>query len=149
MDVSVLAQVQNDTFFEAQLFFVLYICFVMQQGSNHDALAWRANKNQAATIYVIDTPVGPLTVVLCAKDEAETFSLYRRIEWETGKQVLHVAVAAGQGRTDYPVHVQVHEVPMYHKGRVRDDGLDNFWRACKETALAGEAVMIHCNQSFH
>ena len=121
----------------------------MRQGSNHDALAWRANKFQSATIFDIDTPVGPLTVVLCTKDEAETLALYRRIERETGKDVLHIAVAAGQGRANYPVGLQVHELPMYHKGRLRDEALENFWSACKETALAGQAVVIHCNQSFH
>jgi len=144
-----LAQFQIETFLEAQLFFVLYICFVMRQGSNQDALAWRANKSQSATIFDIDTPVGPLTVVLCTKDEAETLALYRRIERETGKDVLHIAVAAGQGRANYPVGLQVHELPMYHKGRLRDEALENFWSACKETALAGQAVVIHCNQSFH
>ena len=120
----------------------------MRQGSNHDALAWRA-ESQPATIFDIDTPVGPLTVVLCTKDQAETLSLYRLIDREKGKDIWHVAVAAGAGVASYPQPIQVHELPMYHKGRVRDEALETFWSACKDTALAGQAVMIHCNQSFH
>jgi len=106
---------------------------------------------QAATFFKIETPVGLLSVVLCTKDEAETISLYRRIDTETGgKDVWHVAVCAGLGRADYGIkNIQVHSLPMYHRGSVREDGLESFWRSCKLAALAGEAVMIHCNQSFH
>ena len=106
---------------------------------------------QAATFFKIETPVGLLSVVLCTKDEAETISLYRRIDTETGgKDVWHVAVCAGLGRADYGIkNIQVHSLPMYHRGSVREDGLESFWRSCKLASLAGEAVMIHCNQSFH
>ena len=121
----------------------------MLQWSNRYALVWRPNKFEAANFFDIDTPVGLLTVVLCTKDEAETPELYRRIARETNKAVFHIAVAAGQGRASYPVEARVHELPMYHKGRVRDEALKNFWNACKETAWAGQAVMIHGNQSFH
>ena len=120
----------------------------MRQGSNHDALAWRA-ESQPATIFDIDTRVGKLTVVLCTKDQAETLSVYRLIDREKGKDIWHVAVAAGAGVASYPQPIQVHQLPMYHKGRVRDEALENFWNACKDTARAGQAVMIHCNQSFH
>ena len=65
-------------------------------------------------------------------------------------EVWDVAVCAGHGRADYSIeNIQVHALPMYHRGRVREDGLEIFWRSCKLAALAGAAVMIHCNQSFH
>jgi hypothetical protein len=112
-------------------------------------LEWSSNRTQSASIFDIDTPAGPLTVVLASKEEAETMALYRRIEQETGKQVLHVAVAAGNGRTSYPIDAEVHEFPIYYKGRFRDECLQRFWDACKDTASAGQAVLIHCNQSFH
>ena len=151
--ISVLAQVQNETFFEAKLFFVASIFLIMQEGSMHAvgwSPVWRFKRSQDATFYDIATPAGELTVVLATRDETETMGLYNRLERSTGKTVLHVAVAAGEGRADYAIDdVQVHQVPMYHKGRVRDEGLENFWIACKETAAARQAVLIHCNQSFH
>ena len=97
----------------------------------------------------IVTTAGDLTVVLARKDEAETMSLYRRIERETGKEVLHIACAAGHSRTSYPIQAFVHACPMYHKGRVRADAVHGFWNACKETAHRNEAVLVHCNNSFH
>jgi hypothetical protein len=144
---------KTQTFVETKLCFVLYIFFVMQLASNDRALLWRSRKDmQAANFFTIDIPdIGPLCVVLCTKDEAETISLCHRIAMETGgKEVWDVAVCAGYGRADYSIeNVEVHDVPMYHRGRVREDGLEMFWRSCKLAALAGAAVMIHCNQSFH
>ena len=124
----------------------------MHWASDPKALVWRSRKDrQAATIFKIETDVGLLSVVLCTKHEAETISLYRRIEVETGgKAVSHVASCAGLGRADYaPKNIQVHDVPMYHRGSVREDGLESFWRSCKLAAMEGQAVMIHCNESFH
>ena len=141
----------TQTFFQTKLFFELYISFVMHLASNPKALVWRSRRDrQAATFFNIETPVGFLSVVLCTKDEAETYSLYRRIDTETRKDLCHVAVCAGFGDADYGIkNIEVHSLPMYHRGRARQDGLESFWRICKLAALAGEAVMIHCNQSFH
>ena len=110
---------------------------------------WQTNKSQCATILEIATSEGDLTIVLARQDEAETMSLYRRIERETGKQVSHILAAAGGARARYPIVACVHECPMYHKGRLRVAVVDGFWNACKETALRGEAVLVHCNNTFH
>ena len=77
-------------------------------------MEWNTNKNQSATIFDIIMPEGELTVVLARKDEAQTLSLYRRIEREHGKSVLHIACAAGlyhQGF--YPSDTIVHLCPIY------------------------------------
>ena len=111
---------------------------------------WKTNKNQSATIFDIVTPEGKLTVVLARKDEAETMALYRRIESETGKTVLHIAVAAGNcSQVTYPCDATVHSCPIYHKGKVRDQAFDGLWKACKQTARERQAVLFHCNNSFH
>ena len=145
-----MARVRVETRFEASLLFALQIFFVMQQGDNPNGFSWRSKKGQTASIFDIATPEGPLTVVLCSKEEAETFALYRRIDQDLGKEILHVAVAAGFGRgSSYPSGAQVHDFPMYHKGRVRAEALESFWSASRETARLGQAVLIHCNQSFH
>ena len=112
-------------------------------------MSWCTDTSQPATILDIRTSQGDLTVVLARRDEAETMSLYRRIQVEAGKQVLHIAAAAGRADVSYPIDAVVHACPMYHQGQLRSRGLEGFWRACQETARQGQAVLIHCNQSFH
>ena len=43
--------------------------------------------------------------------------------------------------------MQVIIAPMYHKGDMRRDGVAELWKACRNKR--GDAVMVHCNQSFH
>ena len=94
----------------------------MQLASNDRALLWPARKDlQAANFFTIDIPdIGPLCVVLCTKDEAETISLCHRIAMETGgKEVCDVAVCAGYGRAYYSIEIlTVHDVPMDHRGQM-------------------------------
>ena len=110
---------------------------------------WSTNRSQRATFFDIATPQGGLTVVLASKDEIESMSLYHRIHAETGKVVLHIAAAAGLAHVNYPIDAMVHACPMHHRGHMRSDGVMGFWDACQETAGQGEAVAIHCNNSFH
>ena len=110
---------------------------------------WSTNRSQRATFFDIATPQGGLTVVLASKDEIESMSLYHRIHAETGKVVLHIAAAAGRAHANYPIDAMVHACPMHHRGHMRSDGVMGFWDACQETAGQGEAVAIHCNNSFH
>ena len=112
-------------------------------------MSWSTNRSQRATIFDIATPQGELTVVLASKDEIETMSLYYRIHTEKGKEVLHIAAAAGRAHVDYPTNAVVHACPMHHEGQMRSDGIVGFWNACQETARQGQAVAIHCNNSFH
>ena len=110
---------------------------------------WHTNRSQPATILEIETTEGDLTIVLATQDEAETMSLYRKIERETGKKVLHILAAAGGSQANYPIEARVHECPMYHKGRLRTNAVDGFWNACKETARQKHAVLVHCINTFH
>jgi hypothetical protein len=99
--------------------------------------------------YTISIDGEHLTCYLVKKREAASQELYSWIKRETGKDVYAVGVAAGQGAAAYPVGLRVIEVPMYHKGPFRTDGVAELWDACKEACSQKKAIVIHCNQSFH
>lgn len=111
--------------------------------------SWSSTRTETATTFNIDLPEGQLTVVLATKTEVQTMQFYRMIEQATGKKFLHIAQAAGHTDTRYPIEAIVHPCPMYHKGKLRATRVEDFYVACKETARQGQAVLIHCNQSFH
>ena len=117
--------------------------------ANAERRQWHANRSQPASIFDITLPEGPLTVVLATIEEVESRELYIRLEQEYDKEVWHIAGATRKGTVTYPVNAEIHEFPVYHKGRKRQKGLLTFWTACKETAAAGGAVVIHCNSTFH
>ena len=48
-----------------------------------------------------------------------------------------------------PTDARVHACPMYHQGNLRSNGIKAFWSACQDTARQGQAVLIHCNNTFH
>ena len=99
--------------------------------------------------YTISIDGKDLTCYLVKKSEAATQDLYSWIKRETGKNVYAVGVAAGHCETRYPEHVKVINVPMYHKGNMRREGVEALWDACIVACSQNKAILVHCNQSFH
>ena len=111
---------------------------------------WCTNTAQPATLLDIGLSEEVLTIVIARKEEVETPSLFQRISGDTGKFVSHVLVAGGTScNTTYPIDVTVHRCPIYHKGSMRSNAMHNFWNSCKEAAAAGQAVLVHSNNSYH
>ena len=110
---------------------------------------WSADRKQMPSHYTIDIEGKQLHMFLCKKDEAADPLMYKWIKDEFGVEVAAVGVAAGSGAASYPVALEVVDVPIYHKGRVRQDGIHKFWQKCKAACSQRKAVLVHCNQSFH
>ena len=94
----------------------------------------------------------PLTVVLATLEQAESQNVYDRVWQERSQEVWHIARASStkvKATAAYPVSAQVHNIPVYYQGKLRTTALLDFVTACKDTAMAGHAVLIHCNNTFH
>ena len=110
---------------------------------------WQSNRKQLPSHYTIDIDGKELHMFLLKKEEAADPITYKWIKDSFGLEVAAVGVAAGDGAASYPVPLHVFEIPMYHKGRVREEGIQKFWQGCKAASSQGKAVIVHCNQSFH
>ena len=117
---------------------------------NLSAKQWCAPHYQPPTEFRLMMPSGELSVWLASKRQAEDPYLYEKIKRSTGKEVKAVGIASGEGGSGhYPDGVKAFLCPMFHKGFQRSEGLLEFYDYCEETAAAGDAVIIHCNHSFH
>ena len=73
--------------------------------------AWRSNKLQMPSQYIISIDGEDLTCFLVKKSEAESTDLYAWIKRETKMDVHAVGVAAGHGAAKYAVKVEVISAP--------------------------------------
>ena len=115
---------------------------------------WRRPKYQPESIFeiIIGDMGRPLTVVLATLEQAESQNVYDRVWQERSQEVWHIARASStkvKPTAAYPVSAQVHNIPVYYQGKKRTTALLDFVTACKDTAMAGHAVLIHCNNTFH
>ena len=110
-------------------------------------LDWRSPNNPGPAIFDIRFQEWDLTVVLATRAQVSNSLLYEFVEEHYKKLIAHVACACDS--TEYPKSVRVYACPIYHKGEKRDSGIRGFWHSCKDAAKSGEAVLIHCNSSFH
>ena len=99
--------------------------------------------------YTIDIDGKELHMFLLKKEEAADPMTYKWIKDEYGLEVAAVGVAAGDGAARYPVTLEVVDIRMYYRGRVRQEGIDKFWQKCKAACSQGKAVLVHSSQSFH
>ena len=112
---------------------------------------WTAPQNQPPGQVSLKLPDGNvLDVWFCTKNQCSDDEFYAHVLRDTGKRITVAGVAAGEGKAYYyPKGVTVIDVPVYHKGKLREQGFQLFWEACVKAAARGEAVICHCNQTFH
>ena len=117
--------------------------------------AWKKNRYERPSEYSLDIDGEPLTVFLCRREEVQYQGSADDFWANYNKEIHVVGVASGghddheRRRAEYPATVHVIEVPVYHRGRLRTDGLEALWRASKQACQEGKALVIHCNNSFH
>ena len=118
-------------------------------------LAWRKNRHDPPSEYIIYINGTPLTCFLCTMEEAQSTATYDYIRRKFGKDVHAIGVAKGD-RVDgechgrkYPPCVKVIKAPIYYRGSFRADRVEELWSECKTACLSDKAILIHCNYSFH
>ena len=113
---------------------------------------WHPDRRQRATIFDICFGDGlELTVVLATRKEALSLGLHVRLDRLKNKAIMHIARADGAKPDQDNDHLgaKMHSIPVFDdESDKRTVGLATFWKACKETAVEGLAVVIHCTNSI-
>ena len=113
---------------------------------------WHPDRRQRATIFDICFGDGlELTVVLATRKEALSLGLHVRLDRLKNKAIMHIARADGAKPDQDNDHLgaKMHSIPVFDdESGNRTVGVATFWKACKETAVAGQAVVIHCTNSI-
>ena len=113
---------------------------------------WHPDRRQRATIFEICFGDGlELTVVLATRKEALSLGLHVRLDRLKNKAIMHIARADGAKPDQDNDHLgaKMHSIPVFDdESDNRTVGVATFWKACKETAVAGQAVVIHCTNSI-
>ena len=118
-------------------------------------LAWRKNRHDPPSAYIIHIKGIPLTIFLCRIEEAQSTAMYDDIRRKFGKEVHAVGVAKGDKHegecqeAKYPDYVKVIRAPIYYQGSFRADCVEKLWTECETACCSNKAIVIHCNQSFH
>ena len=115
-----------------------------------DSRLWSPPSNQPPTEFRLELRNGTCSVWLTTKWQASDPEFHAHVQRSTNKNISCVGVASGEdGAGQYPAGVRVIHAPMYHRGRLRTQGVQELYEACELAAVCGEAVVVHCNQSFH
>ena len=113
-------------------------------------MSWVTDTEQKHSYFEIAVPDACFAAILAREDEVLNEQFYKDIFHCFGKKVLHVACAAGGKKMrKYPTWLTVHQCPVYYENDMRKTNVKKFWDVCKAAATAGDAVVIHCNNSFH
>ena len=118
-------------------------------------LAWRKNRHDPPSQYIIYINGRPLTIFLCRMEEAQSTATYDDIRRKFGKEVHAVGVAKGDKHegecqdAKYPDYVKVIRAPIYYQGSFRADCVEKLCTECETACCSNKAIVIHCNHSFH
>jgi protein-tyrosine phosphatase len=112
-------------------------------------MSWETIKSQTASLVPVATDRGELSIILCRREEARSEVFYHQMENNLGKRIIHVACAGNRIKDEYPRDKCCLWFPMYYNEKKREETLSSLWRICLSCAEQNQAVVIHCNNSFH